>query len=48
MGNEMSLMCGLFIDLATWLGNGLTRGFRYFMQSMKANPISLLEAWLNV
>ncbi|MCA2961529.1 MAG: ISAs1 family transposase [Silvanigrellales bacterium] len=48
MGNEMSRMCGLFIDLATWLGNGLTRGFRYFMQSMKANPISLLEAWLNV
>lgn len=48
MGKEMSRMCGLFTDLATWLGNGITRGFRYFMQKMRANPISLLEAWLNV
>lgn len=48
MGKAVSRMHGVFTDLMTFLARGLTKGLRYFLQTIRADPMALLEPWLLV
>jgi hypothetical protein len=48
MGKAVSRMHGIFNDLLTFLARGLTKGLRYFLQTIRADPMALLDPWILV
>ena len=46
MGKNVSRVHGIFDDLATFIGDGMKRGFRYLMSEIRSDPMAIVEGWL--
>lgn len=48
MSCSSSRTIGTFLDLVPYIARGTGAGIRYFMQTLRADPMAILESWLVV